>query len=305
MLKTTNTATASKTKLQDDAWLNRRQGKQDENYYPLLEADRMYTNWILKFKCKIHIEEMYQMIDPNFHINQLDTDSDTELLKQQNNHLASILERVLQTSEGKRLTRKHSDDPRQVWELHQTHSTSSATLTNICTGLGQELAKLKIVAFDTPTKGLDIFDSYLTKFYKISPISGQMPELLAIMYLQAATSGNTDLLSAWTQYECMKEQMTPGGPTPSYDEYYKYLLQYAEKLEVAVESNTPALKANSSETDYLTPYSPSDRFFSQATDLSTYMANQDVDMIQYTLQCNQALKEGRPWPPHRTRREPV
>ena len=99
--------------------------------------------------------------------------------------------------------------------------------------------------------------------------------------------------------------MTPGGPTPSYDEYYKYLLGYAKKLEVAVESNTPALKANPSETDYLIPNSPSDPFFSHATDLSTYMANQDVDMIQYTLQCNQALKEGRPRPPRRTRREPI
>ena len=35
------------------------------------------------------------------------------------------------------------------------------------------------------------------------------------------------------------------------------------------------------------------------------MVNQDVDMIQYTLECNQALKEGRPRPPRRTHREPV
>ena len=172
---------------------------------------------------------MFRMIDPIFHINKLDPSSNTELFRQQKNHLTIILQRVLQTSEGKQLTRKHPDDPRQVWELHQTHSTSSATLTNICTGLGQELANLKIVAFDTPTKGLDTFDSYLTKLNKISPTSGQMPDPLAIMYLQAATSENKDLFSAWTQCECMKDQMTPGGPTPSYDEYYKYLLGYAKK----------------------------------------------------------------------------
>ena len=35
------------------------------------------------------------------------------------------------------------------------------------------------------------------------------------------------------------------------------------------------------------------------------MVSQDLDMIQYTLQCNQALKKGRPRPPQRTRREPV
>ena len=158
----------------------------------------MFTNQILKLERKIHNEEMYQIIDPLFHLNQLDAGSDTELFNKQKNHFVSILERVLQTSKGERLTRKHADDPRNVWRLHQIHSTSSATSTSICTGLGQEFAKLKIVTFDTPTKGLDIFDSYLTKFNKIPPTSSQMPDLLAITYLSVATYGNTDLLSAWT-----------------------------------------------------------------------------------------------------------
>ena len=210
---------------------------------------------------------MYRMIDPLFHLNKFDPGSNKELFNKQKNHFSRILERVLQTSEGKRLTRKHADDPRKVWRLYQAHSTSSATSSSICTGLGQELAKLKIVDFDTPTKGLDTFDSYLTQFNKISPINSKMPDNLAIMYLEAATSGNTDVLSAWTQCKCMKEQLTPGGLTPSYDEYYKYLLGYAKKLEVAVEINTPAHKANSSETDYLTPNSQSDPYYSHASDL--------------------------------------
>ena len=99
--------------------------------------------------------------------------------------------------------------------------------------------------------------------------------------------------------------MAPGGPSSTYDDYYTYLLQYAKKLEVSVENNTPSLKVNSTETGYLTPNTPSDPYFSHATDLSTYMVNQDVDIIQCTLECNQALKEGRPRPPRRTRREPV
>ena len=207
---------------------------------------------------------MYWMIDPAFHLNKLDPGSDTELFNKQKNHFASILECVLQTSEEKRLTRKHADNPRKVWHLHQAHSKSSTTSSSICTGLGQELTKLKIVDFDTPTKGLNTFDSYLTQSNKISPVSSKMPDNLAVMHLEAATCGDSDLPSAWTQRKCMKEQLTPGGPTPSYDEYYKYLLGYAKKLEVAVESNTPALKANSSKTDYLTPNSPSDPYFSHA-----------------------------------------
>ena len=71
----------------------------------------MYTDWIVKFKRKISSEEMSWMIDPSFHKNQLSTGSDTLLYKQQENYLASVLERVLQTSEGKRLTRKHPGEP--------------------------------------------------------------------------------------------------------------------------------------------------------------------------------------------------
>ena len=87
------------------------------------------------------------------------------------NHLASVLERVIHTNEGKRLTRKHPGDPRLIWMLHEAHATSSTTSSNICTCLSQELAKMKIVTFDTPTKSLEIFDSYLTTFNKISPNS--------------------------------------------------------------------------------------------------------------------------------------
>ena len=79
----------------------------------------------------------------------------------------------------------------------------------------------------------------------------------------------------------MKANMTPG-TTPTYDEYYEYLLGYAKKLEAAVEDNTPSWKANSSESDYLTPYSPSNSCYSNTTNLSTHMSDRgdDVDMIQ-------------------------
>ena len=165
---------------------------------------------------------------------------------------------------------------------------------------------MKIVTFDTPTKGLDTFDFYLTTFNKISPNS-QISDVLSIMYLKSATRSNTDLLSAWTQCEATKENMTTRGPSPTYDEYYKYLLGYAKKLEAAIKDNTPSQKANSSETDYLTPYTPLDSCYSNATNLSTYMSDRgdDVDMIQDVLQCHQAMKEGRPRPPPRTRQEPI
>ena len=81
--------------------------------------------------------------------------------------MACVLERVLQTSKGKRLTRIHPLDSQLVWKLHKAHATLSTTSSNIYTGLSQELAKMKINNFDYPTKGLDMFVSYLTTFNKI------------------------------------------------------------------------------------------------------------------------------------------
>ena len=225
-MNATTTVAPSKTKLEDDAWLSWRQSKQNETAFPLLETDQVYTDWIVKFRRKIASEEMSRKIDKGFHENQLSTDSDTLLFEAQENHLASVLEHVLQTSEGERFTRKHPGELRLIWKLHREHATLSATLSNICTDLSQEFVKMKIVTFDNPTKGLDTFYSYLTTFNKILPNS-QMPDSLSIMYLQSATCGNSDLLSAWTQCEFIKGNMTPGGPSPTCDEYYKYLFQYA------------------------------------------------------------------------------
>ena len=66
---TNTTVPASITELEEDVWLSWRWSKQDETVYPLLENDRMYTDWIVKFKRKITSKEMFRMIDPNFHKN--------------------------------------------------------------------------------------------------------------------------------------------------------------------------------------------------------------------------------------------
>ena len=193
---TTATTAAVKQKEKDDSLLSWRRSRKDEKDYPVLESDRIFYDWSVKFERKIRTEEMYRMIDPGFHIGSLHAGLDTDLFHRQKNHFASVLEHVLQTSEGKRLTRKYPDDPRKVWSLHEVHSQSSATASSICTGLGQELAKMKIVNYNTPTEGLDTFDSYLTQYNKISPTNSKMPDNMAIMLLEAATCGNSDLLSA-------------------------------------------------------------------------------------------------------------
>ena len=208
------------------------------------------------------------MVHPNFQDNQVNGSADTLLFEAQKNHMTSVLERVLHTNEGKRLTRKHPGDPQLVWKLHKDHAKLSTTSSNICTGLSQELAKMKIVNFDYPKKALDTFDSYLSKFNKILKGS-PMPKSLAIMYLKSATHGNTQLLSAWAQCEAVTKNMKPN-TTPTYDEYFEFMLNYAKKLEAVVTDNTTNRKENVAESDYLQPYSPSDEYYAAAAELSCY-----------------------------------
>ena len=53
-LNTTAAAATIKQKEQVDSFLTWRRGKQDENIYPILETDRMFSDWSVKFERKIH-----------------------------------------------------------------------------------------------------------------------------------------------------------------------------------------------------------------------------------------------------------
>ena len=92
-------------------------------------------------------------------------------------------------------------------------------------------------------------------------------------------------------------------PAPIYDEFYAYLFKFAKKLEASITDNTTSRKANSAESSYLSPYSPSNDQYDDATELFSYMGDQgDVDAIHDVLLCSQALKQGKPRPPPHSRR---
>ena len=161
---------------------------------------------------------------------------------------------------------------------------------------------MKLSESRTILEGLDKFDSNLQKFNRISP-NDKMTNNIATMYLRSATHTNKDLLAAWVQCETMHEMMNK--PTPTYEEFYAFLLKVAKKMEDAITDNSTTRKANSATSDYLSPYSASDDHYDDATDLCAYMGDRgDVDMIQDILQCNKAMNEGKLRPPSRSRRRP-
>lgn len=58
-VNTTAAAATVKQKEQDDAFLSWQRSIKDENIYPVLETDREFSDWSVKFERKIHSEEMF------------------------------------------------------------------------------------------------------------------------------------------------------------------------------------------------------------------------------------------------------
>ena len=81
-------------------------------------------------------------------------------------------------TDGLRMTRKHKDEPCEIWRLHELHQRSSAINAKITTALSQELSNRKVADFDYPTKCLDDFDTKLKKFNEISV--DKIPPLMMI-----------------------------------------------------------------------------------------------------------------------------
>ena len=159
---------------------------------------------------------------------------------------------------------------------------------------------MKISDFSTPLEDLNKFDSNLQKFNKVSH-NDKMTNNMTIMYLRSATHGNKDLLASWAQCENVHNIMNL--PAPTYEEYYAYLLKFSKKVEAAINNDTTGQKANNAESDYLSPYSPDDDLYENASELKSYMGERgDVDMIHDILLCNQALNEGKARPQSCSRR---
>ena len=164
----TGPAVVSATKDADDALISWRRGRRDPTQYPILENDNEYTDWIIKMTRQFKSEECERMIDENFKDNKVAGDAENDLFIAQVNLVSIVLERVLKTTNGMRLTRKHVNDPREIYRLHEEHQRRLVTSARITTSLSMDLANMKVADFLSPTKCLDSFNSKLEKFNLIS-----------------------------------------------------------------------------------------------------------------------------------------
>ena len=194
------TTVAPEIKTLEDAWMSWQRSRRDPEKYPILPNNRKYTDWIILIKRQFEADRCTRVIDDSFKDIDVKCGAvDIALYKAQLNHMSIVLERVLQTTDGKRFTRKHKDAPREIWKLHELHQRLSATNATITTALSQELAKMKVIDFDCFTQCLDAFDTKFEKFNEISPVD--LPAPMAVSFLMSSTHGNSELRSAWATKE--------------------------------------------------------------------------------------------------------
>lgn len=112
-----------------------------------------------------------------------------------------MLEHVLQTTNRRRLTRKHPKYPRKILKLHEKDEKSPVTSANITPGLSQEVANMMVTDFPYPTKCIDTFDSKLEKFTNIS--LDKIPPSMSVSFLKSVIHGNKELLNAWASCEML------------------------------------------------------------------------------------------------------
>mmetsp|Transcript_41757 Transcript_41757/g.46622 ORF Transcript_41757/g.46622 Transcript_41757/m.46622 type:complete len:175 (+) Transcript_41757:754-1278(+) len=157
---------------------------------------------------------------------------------------------------------------------------------------------MRVATFDSLTQCLNVFDTKLEKFNGISTTS--LPDPMAIAFLKSTVQGNTALLSAWASCDTIQASMS-ADTISTYDQYFEYLMDQLKQLEITITNNNTSRKANSAESSYLSPYSPSDEQYNDATELFCYMGDRrDVDMgkrgvvdsIHDFLLCSKALKKG-------------
>ena len=81
--------------------------------------------------------------------------------------MSTVLDRVLLSPYGLRLVRKFKEHPRNLWEEHKIHQTSSSSSQRITIILSGKLFNMKISDAKSRTYFVEEFDTILEKFDKI------------------------------------------------------------------------------------------------------------------------------------------
>ena len=289
-------------KVDNDMPIGWKRTRKDAKGYPVLNKDEYYTEWLTQILRQIKMDGRERSFDPNFLNSSVQPGSDSDLLDLRLVFMSQVMEKVLLNVKEKKLVRSYKKQPRTLWKVHRVHQTSSTTAQSIAIDLSNKLSTMTIASAASKCAFLEAFDTAVEKYDEISP--DKMHSSHKIGLLKKACLPDKDLLQAWTAVEQIFINKSTGTAI-TYEEYWDYLVSVLESLLEKGIKDKVHQKVNVADTSYyMDSYIPDDSYYDEAADLSTYMGELgDVDALQYTLQCNKAMREGRLKPKPKLRRE--
>jgi hypothetical protein len=116
--------------------------KRDAALYPTLKDNRHWNNWNRSVLAQAYAHDLKEFFDPSY---KPDGEDEKELLKKKQCFTYAVLNRIIQTDEGKAFVRQHEKDydAQEVYRKLLTFATKSTAA---------ELAKDGLVKFLTTTK---------------------------------------------------------------------------------------------------------------------------------------------------------
>ena len=89
-------------------------GTKSAKDYPVLEHDKYYTEWIVKFNRQIKLDMWERLVDPSFDTKTLRPGADKDLYTLQCVFMSTVLEKVFMNTQGLKLVRLYEDDPKTI-----------------------------------------------------------------------------------------------------------------------------------------------------------------------------------------------
>ena len=99
------------TKIADYALISWRRGRRDPKQYEVLVNDVQYTDWIIKIDRQFKNNKCLRMIQQSFQAGRVKSGLDSILNELQKNLLLIILERILKSPYGLKISRVYKNDP--------------------------------------------------------------------------------------------------------------------------------------------------------------------------------------------------
>jgi hypothetical protein len=256
--------------------------------YPIIKDDAYYQDFELQMKRQLLEDRLSRVIDPNFSLSACRPGSDLELAKLQLNFFEQILTAVLQNAEGKGLITTHPEDSLYVWQQHEIHQRGSDSAQISSTAIMTKLMDLRMSNSPTRHAFMILFQDTCNRYDTLSGLA--LTNDLKKTLLQKAISHDTALTNSWnTVNEVRRAVGGSSATTPSYNDFYTFLLTQSKTHDLSIPLKRSTRHANQSIIDTL-DHGDNDNDNDDDSIINDFIANMSVQDQPMTEEVVNALQ---------------